>query len=94
MTIGAHSIYLNTTKRSIRRTYGSVRTHGRAAGRGDRERDTVTRDDDDDDGGRRRAIDDAKRGWGVHVVAREGARRERDDGVPSPTSRAREDGDG
>jgi len=93
MTIGAHSIYLNTTKRSIRRTYGSVTTHGRAAGRGDRERDTVTRDDDDDDGGRRRAIDDGTRGWGVHVLA-QGARRERDDGVPSPTSRAREDGDG
>ena len=61
------------------------------------ERDAATReeeDDDDDDGRDRCAIDDAKRRWGVHVVAREGARRERDDGVPSPTSRAREDGDG
>jgi len=50
-------------------------------------------DDDDDDGRDRCAIDDAKRGWSVHVLA-QGARRERDDGVPSSTSRAREDGDG
>jgi hypothetical protein len=60
------------------------------------ERDAVTReddDDDDDDGRDRCAIDDAKRGWGVHVLA-QGARRERDDGDATSTSRAREDGDG